>query len=282
MFTTLWLAPRSAAWWSTRRQTGCTWWLTTAPTPRCGRAGGRAEGRCRPRAASTLPALLCQVLVPAEAPDGSGGLLGCVVDVRVLSASRWSVKAEVLRVHFRPPAAEAAAVGVAQHRSRSTPAHPAQGSSSSSTSPGPAGPGAAGDCGESCACSPAAAAAAGAGLEERSSDERAAAGAPGAAPSPGSAAGSAAFSPGQASSQGCATSSDVAGIPPIAREAAPEAASHGAAAAWSGGAVPRQQRYAQHGKGDGSSSSLADVLIMGGIVVGLAGMLLSGLLVLLQ
>ncbi|EFN58477.1 hypothetical protein CHLNCDRAFT_19538, partial [Chlorella variabilis] len=37
-----------------------------------------------------------QVLVPAEAPDGSGSLLGCVVEARVVSASRWSVKAEVV------------------------------------------------------------------------------------------------------------------------------------------------------------------------------------------
>ncbi|PRW56296.1 threonylcarbamoyladenosine tRNA methylthiotransferase [Chlorella sorokiniana] len=44
-----------------------------------------------------------QVLVPAQAPDGSGSLLGCVVEARILSASRWSVKGEVLRVLYRPP-----------------------------------------------------------------------------------------------------------------------------------------------------------------------------------
>ncbi|KAL4424994.1 hypothetical protein ABPG77_002879 [Micractinium sp. CCAP 211/92] len=44
-----------------------------------------------------------QLLVPAEAPDGSGSLMGCVVEARVTSAGRWSAKAEVLRVLFRPP-----------------------------------------------------------------------------------------------------------------------------------------------------------------------------------
>lgn len=50
-----------------------------------------------------------QVLLDAEAPDGSGSLMGCVVEARIVSAGRWSVKGEVERVVFRPPGAVAGA-----------------------------------------------------------------------------------------------------------------------------------------------------------------------------
>lgn len=46
-----------------------------------------------------------QVLLPPQAPDGSGNLLGCVVKAKIISASRWSVKGEVLEVLYRPPVA---------------------------------------------------------------------------------------------------------------------------------------------------------------------------------
>lgn len=44
-----------------------------------------------------------QVLLPAEARDGSGSVLGCVVEARITWAGRWSVKGEVTRVMYRPP-----------------------------------------------------------------------------------------------------------------------------------------------------------------------------------
>jgi len=47
-----------------------------------------------------------QVLLPAEAPDGSGNLMGCVVEAKIISASRWSVKGQVLKVLYRPSVAE--------------------------------------------------------------------------------------------------------------------------------------------------------------------------------
>lgn len=50
-----------------------------------------------------------QVLLPAEAPDGSGSVMGCVVEARITWAGRWSVKGVVERVVFRPPPQEAAA-----------------------------------------------------------------------------------------------------------------------------------------------------------------------------
>ena len=46
-----------------------------------------------------------QVLLQPEALDGSGNLMGCVVKVKIISASRWSVKGEVLEVVYRPPIA---------------------------------------------------------------------------------------------------------------------------------------------------------------------------------
>ncbi|KAG7669451.1 hypothetical protein Ndes2437B_g05623 [Nannochloris sp. 'desiccata'] len=46
-----------------------------------------------------------QVLLPAEAPDGSGNLMGCVVEAKIISASRWSVKGDVLKVLYRPSTA---------------------------------------------------------------------------------------------------------------------------------------------------------------------------------
>jgi threonylcarbamoyladenosine tRNA methylthiotransferase CDKAL1 len=52
-----------------------------------------------------------QVLLPAEAPDGSGNLMGCVVEAKILSASRWSVKGKVLKVLYRPPGREGGGVG---------------------------------------------------------------------------------------------------------------------------------------------------------------------------
>jgi hypothetical protein len=45
-----------------------------------------------------------QVLLPAPAPDGSGSVMGCVVEARIVAAGRWSVHGEVLRVLYRPPA----------------------------------------------------------------------------------------------------------------------------------------------------------------------------------
>lgn len=98
-----------------------------------------------------------QVLLPAQAPDGSGSLLGCVVEARILSASRWSVKGQVLGVLYRPPSSqdgEAAAACTAA-------ASAAVGSSSSSRAAQPLvqqQPAASGGgsvqhgCGDSCAC----------------------------------------------------------------------------------------------------------------------------------
>lgn len=43
-----------------------------------------------------------QLLLPKEAPDGTGSILGCVVEARCLSATRWSLKGEVIRVIYRP------------------------------------------------------------------------------------------------------------------------------------------------------------------------------------
>jgi threonylcarbamoyladenosine tRNA methylthiotransferase CDKAL1 len=44
----------------------------------------------------------CQVLVNRQAPDGSGFLMGCVVKVEIVAASRWSVTGSVLEVLHRP------------------------------------------------------------------------------------------------------------------------------------------------------------------------------------
>ena len=44
-----------------------------------------------------------QILLPPDAPDGSGSILGCVVEARILSVGRWSVKGQVLKVVYRPP-----------------------------------------------------------------------------------------------------------------------------------------------------------------------------------
>ena len=51
------------------------------------------------------------MLLPAQAPDGSGSLLGCVVEARVVSSSRWSVMGQVLRVLYRPPPVAAVGAG---------------------------------------------------------------------------------------------------------------------------------------------------------------------------
>ena len=64
-----------------------------------------------PLGATFLP--LAQVLIPPDAPDGSGDLLGCVVEVAVESSSRWSVKGTVVAVVYRPPAQEPAAAAAA-------------------------------------------------------------------------------------------------------------------------------------------------------------------------
>lgn len=63
----------------------------------------------------------CQVLIPRQAPDGSGYLMGCVVKVEILAASRWSVKGRVLEVVHRPTLTkeeESVADGVGEDRER--------------------------------------------------------------------------------------------------------------------------------------------------------------------
>lgn len=50
-----------------------------------------------------------QVLLPKDAPDGSGSIMGCLVEARCLSASRWSIKGEVVRVLYRPDVDESSA-----------------------------------------------------------------------------------------------------------------------------------------------------------------------------
>ncbi len=44
-----------------------------------------------------------QVLLAPEAPDGSGNIIGCVVDADITWAGRWSCKGTVVRVVYRPP-----------------------------------------------------------------------------------------------------------------------------------------------------------------------------------
>ena len=51
-----------------------------------------------------------QVLLDPMAPDGSGSILGCVVEAKVTSVSRWSVRGNVLRVIFRPDCSNHASV----------------------------------------------------------------------------------------------------------------------------------------------------------------------------
>ncbi len=78
-------------------------------TLRCGVVELAADGASLVAHSDTY----CQVLLPAEAPDGSGPLLGCVVEARVTAAARWYVRGEVLRVVFRPPAGAAESGGAA-------------------------------------------------------------------------------------------------------------------------------------------------------------------------
>ena len=49
------------------------------------------------------PKSYTQVLTGPDAPDGSGNLMGCVVEVEIVSADRWSVHVIVKEVVFRPP-----------------------------------------------------------------------------------------------------------------------------------------------------------------------------------
>jgi hypothetical protein len=44
-----------------------------------------------------------QVLLMPDAPDGSGPIMGCVVEAEIFWVGRWSVKGNVLRVIYRPP-----------------------------------------------------------------------------------------------------------------------------------------------------------------------------------
>ncbi len=105
------------------------------------------------------------MLVLAQAPDGSGGLLGCVVEARILSASRWSVKGEVLRVLYRPPDShEGAAVAASKVGSGAAAASTRGSRADGSSSGGPqshaqlqqaeasSGGSRQQGCGESCAC----------------------------------------------------------------------------------------------------------------------------------
>lgn len=48
------------------------------------------------------PKCYAQVLLPRHAPDGSGDLMGCVVEAKIVEAMRWSVRGEVIRVVYRP------------------------------------------------------------------------------------------------------------------------------------------------------------------------------------
>ena len=44
-----------------------------------------------------------QVLLDPDAPDGSGPIMGCVVEAEITWVGRWSVKGTVRRVLYRPP-----------------------------------------------------------------------------------------------------------------------------------------------------------------------------------
>lgn len=77
-----------------------------------------------------------QVLLPAQAPDGSGNLLGCVVEARILSASRWSVKGEVLRLLYRPPDSQEGAAAAASTVDSGAPAARTAGSRGDGSSSG--------------------------------------------------------------------------------------------------------------------------------------------------
>lgn len=44
-----------------------------------------------------------QILLAPEAPDGSGPIMGCVVEAKVTWVGRWSAKGTVTRVVYRPP-----------------------------------------------------------------------------------------------------------------------------------------------------------------------------------
>ncbi|KAI8113556.1 hypothetical protein M9435_003554 [Picochlorum sp. BPE23] len=50
-----------------------------------------------------------QVLLMPDAPDGSGPIMGCVVEAEIYWVGRWSVKGKVLRVIYRPPSDTASA-----------------------------------------------------------------------------------------------------------------------------------------------------------------------------
>lgn len=45
-----------------------------------------------------------QILLPPDAPDGSGPIMGCVVEARVTWVGRWSAKGVVTQVLYRPTA----------------------------------------------------------------------------------------------------------------------------------------------------------------------------------
>ena len=245
---------------------------------------------------------LAQVLVPEEAPDGSGSLMGCVVEARVASASRWSVKAEVLRVLYRPPAgadeqagglsgrsvessssappAEVAAVAAA-----ASPATAASASGCGSLEPEQQG------CGDTCACigSPAAvgpAAAAATTLEPggiaqpRQQEQQL----PQASPACSSSSSSGSEAPPPLGSglmaelSTASVLSDNSAVYPLARA---DASLDGetAVAAAAAGAI------GQHGavaKPAGSGGGLAEALLLLGLLVGLLGMLVSGVLAVLQ
>jgi len=55
-----------------------------------------------------------QILLAPEAPDGSGNILGCVVEAHITWAGRWSCKGTVVRVVHRPPYSDVGALGAVQ------------------------------------------------------------------------------------------------------------------------------------------------------------------------
>ena len=245
-----------------------------------------------------------QVLVPEQAPDGSGSLMGCVVEARVASASRWSVKAEVLRVLYRPPAgADDQAGGLSgrsvESRCSAPPAAAAAAAASSATAASASGCGSLKPeqqgCGDSCTCigspaavGPAAAAAAavatlepGGVAQSRQQEQQLLQASP-ACSSSSSSSGSEAPPPLggglMAELSTASVLSDNSAVYPLARaDASLDSATAGAAAA--AGAIGQLGTAAKPAGGGGGPAA---ALLLFGLLAGLLGMLVSGVLAVLQ
>ena len=209
-----------------------------------------------------------QVLVAAEAPDGSGPVMGCVVEVRVTATARWSVHGEVLRVLYRPPAREEQDGSVARHSRKVTrPVAPAESAAAGSEQ--------------------AAAAASEQVAAAVSQGSAATQVTPDAACSSGASAASsgAAAQPAESCGEDCSCASAAVSGEGAYSFALPPALQGG------GGSGAASLLELQQGAGGaaglqasrgGAVDKLAEVLVFTGVIVGLLGILMSGVQMLLQ